>query len=77
MAVTAAGPSDVRATLEVGGVAETVTVEGKGTFIIEDERIIADEKTAIMCAPMVPHGFSADQGERLVVLAVVTPAETE
>ena len=52
-------------------------VEGKGTFTVGDETIVADEKTAVMCDPMVLHGFSADQGEKLVVLAVVTPAEEE
>jgi hypothetical protein len=26
---------------------------------------------------MVPHGFRADTGERLVIMAVVTPAEME
>lgn len=50
-------------------------VEGKGTFIVGDERIEADEKTGILCDPMVPHGFEANKGERLVVMAVVTPAE--
>ena len=50
-------------------------VEGKGTFIVGDEEIVADEKTAILCDPMIPHGFRADQGERLVVMAVVTPVE--
>ena len=33
VAVTAAGPADVRATLEVGGVAETVTVEGRSVLV--------------------------------------------
>jgi quercetin dioxygenase-like cupin family protein len=51
--------------------------EGKGTFIVGEESLEADEKTAILCDPMVPHGFSADKGERLVVMAVVTPAEEE
>lgn len=50
-------------------------VEGRGTFIVGDERIEADEKTSILCDPMVPHGFAADKGEKLVVLAVVTPAD--
>ncbi|UCD35105.1 MAG: cupin domain-containing protein [Nitrospiraceae bacterium] len=50
-------------------------VEGKGTFAVGDEKIVADEKTCIPCDPMVPHGFSADQGQRLVVMAVVTPVE--
>ncbi len=50
-------------------------VEGKGEFIVGDEVIEADEKTAILCDPMVPHGFKASRGERLVVMAVVTPAE--
>lgn len=50
-------------------------VEGKGEFIVGDEVIEADEKTAILCDPMVPHGFKASKGERLVVMAVVTPAE--
>jgi quercetin dioxygenase-like cupin family protein len=52
-------------------------VEGKGVFIVGDEEIEADEKTAILCDPMVPHGFRASLGERLVVMAVVTPAEQE
>ena len=52
-------------------------VEGKGTFSVGDEEVVADAKTAILCDPMVPHGFRADQGERLVVMAVVTPVETE
>ena len=29
-------------------------VQGKGTFIVGDERIEADEKTCILCDPMVP-----------------------
>ncbi len=50
-------------------------VDGKGTFTVGDENIAADEKTCILCDPMVPHGFRADRGERLVVMAVVTPVE--
>ncbi len=50
-------------------------VEGKGEFMVGDEVIEADEKTAIMCRPMVPHGFRASKGQRLAVMAVVTPAE--
>ncbi|HSG01471.1 MAG TPA: carboxypeptidase-like regulatory domain-containing protein, partial [Vicinamibacterales bacterium] len=33
VALTAGGPADIRVTLEVGGVSETVTVEGKGTLV--------------------------------------------
>ena len=50
-------------------------VEGKGTFTVGDEKIEADEKTCILCDPMIPHGFEADKGEKLVVMAVVTPVE--
>ena len=50
-------------------------VEGKGTFTVGDEKIIADAKTCIPCDPNVPHGFAADQGEDLVVMAVVTPVD--
>ncbi len=50
-------------------------VEGKGTFTVGDESIEADEKTCIPCDPMVLHGFTADKGEKLVVMAVVTPVE--
>jgi quercetin dioxygenase-like cupin family protein len=50
-------------------------VEGRGTFTVGEETVEADEKTCILCDPMVPHGFSADKGEKLVVMAVVTPAE--
>ncbi|MBI5408073.1 MAG: cupin domain-containing protein [Nitrospirae bacterium] len=50
-------------------------VEGKGTFTVGDEKIEAAEKTCILCEPMTPHGFTADKGERLVVMAVVTPVE--
>ncbi len=50
-------------------------VEGRGVFTVGDEDIEADGKTAILCDPMVPHGFRASKGERLVVMAVVTPAE--
>lgn len=50
-------------------------VEGSGVFIVGDEEIEADEKTAILCDPMVPHGFKASNGERLVVMAVVTAVE--
>ncbi len=49
-------------------------VEGKGIFTVGDEEIEADEKTCILCDPMVPHGFRATD-ERLVVMAVVTPVE--
>ena len=50
-------------------------VEGKGTFTVGEEKIVADEKTCIPCDPHGPHGFAADQGEKLVVMAVVTPVE--
>ena len=50
-------------------------VEGRGTFTVGDDKIEADEKTAILCDAMVPHGFAADKGENLVVMAVVTPVE--
>lgn len=50
-------------------------VEGSGTFTVGEESIVADEKTCILCDPMVPHGFSADRGQRLVVMAVVTPSD--
>lgn len=50
-------------------------VEGKGTFTVGEESFEADEKTAIPCDPMVLHGFNADKGERLVVMAIVTPVD--
>jgi quercetin dioxygenase-like cupin family protein len=50
-------------------------VQGKGTFTVGEEKIEADEKTCILCDPMVPHGFAADKGEKLVVMAIVTPVE--
>jgi quercetin dioxygenase-like cupin family protein len=50
-------------------------VQGKGVFTVGDEEFEADEKTAILCDPMVPHGFAASKGERLVVMAVVTPVD--
>lgn len=50
-------------------------VEGRGTFTVGEETLEAAEKTCILCDPMVPHGFSADKGDKLVVMAVVTPAE--
>lgn len=50
-------------------------VSGRGTFIVGDEKVMADEKTCILCEPSVLHGFMADQGEDLVVMAVVTPVE--
>jgi quercetin dioxygenase-like cupin family protein len=50
-------------------------VEGRGTFTVGEERIEADEKTCILCDPTVPHGFAADKGEKLVVMAIVTPVE--
>ncbi len=50
-------------------------VEGKGTFTVGDEKIEAGEKTCVLCDPNVPHGFSADRGEKLVVMAIVTPVD--
>lgn len=50
-------------------------VEGKGTFTVGEEKVEADEKTCVLCEPNVPHGFAADKGEKLVVMAVVTPVE--
>jgi len=50
-------------------------VEGKGEFTVGEEVFEADEKTAILCDPMVPHGFKASKGDKLVVMAVVTPVE--
>jgi quercetin dioxygenase-like cupin family protein len=52
-------------------------VEGKGTFTVGDEEIIADQGTAIVCEPMVEHGFSANLGSRLTVMAVVTAVDME
>lgn len=52
-------------------------LEGKGTFAVGEESIVAAAGTAIACDPMVPHGFSADQGERLVVMAVVVAVEMD
>lgn len=49
-------------------------VEGRGVFKVGDEEIEADEKTCVLCEPMTPHGFRAKES-RLVVMAVVTPAE--
>src|SRR3970282_1782911 len=45
-------------------------VQGRGTFIIGDDKVEADERTCILCEPMVSHGFLADKGEKLVVMAV-------
>ncbi len=50
-------------------------VQGKGTFTVGDEKIEAGEKTAILCDPSVPHGFEANKGSDLVVMAVVTPVD--
>ena len=50
-------------------------VEGKGTFTVGEEKMEADEKTCILCEPNVLHGFAADKGEKLVVMAIVTPVE--
>ncbi len=50
-------------------------VEGKGTVTVGEESSEVDEKTCIPCDPMVEHGFSADKGESLVVMAIVTPVE--
>jgi len=50
-------------------------VQGKGTFTVGDEKIEANEKTCILCDPQVLHGFDANKGEDLVVMAVVTPVE--
>jgi quercetin dioxygenase-like cupin family protein len=50
-------------------------VAGKGSFTVGDETVEADEKTCVLCDPMTPHGFKADKGTHLVVMAVVTPVE--
>ncbi|HEX9022073.1 MAG TPA: cupin domain-containing protein [Nitrospirota bacterium] len=50
-------------------------VQGRGTFTVGDEKVEADEMTCILCDPNVPHGFAADRGENLVVMAIVTPVE--
>ncbi|MBI5056450.1 MAG: cupin domain-containing protein [Nitrospirae bacterium] len=50
-------------------------VEGRGTFTVGEEKLEAGEKTCVLCDPMVQHGFNADKGERLVVMAVVTPVD--
>lgn len=52
-------------------------VEGKGTFTVGTEKFEADAQTCIPCDPMVEHGFDADKGDRLVVMAVVTPVDSE
>lgn len=50
-------------------------VQGKGTFTVGDEKIEADEKTCILCEPQVLHGFDANKGVDLVVMAIVTPVD--
>jgi len=50
-------------------------VEGRGTFKIGEEEVEADEKTCLLCDPMIQHGFKADKGSKLVVMAVVTPVD--
>lgn len=50
-------------------------VEGKGTFTVGEEKVEADEKTCILCDPNVLHGFAANKGEKLVVMAIVTPVD--
>ncbi|MDA8326430.1 MAG: cupin domain-containing protein [Nitrospiraceae bacterium] len=50
-------------------------VEGSGVFTVGDRQIEADKETAILCDPMVEHGFKASKGERLVVMAVVVAVE--
>ncbi len=50
-------------------------VEGKGTVKVGEEEVEADEKTCVLCDPLVPHGFKADKASRFVVMAVVTPVD--
>jgi quercetin dioxygenase-like cupin family protein len=50
-------------------------VQGQGTFSVGEEKVEADEKTCILCDPMVPHGFDANKGQDLVVMAIVTPVD--
>ena len=50
-------------------------VEGSGVFTVGDRQIEAGRETAVLCDPMVEHGFKASKGERLVVMAVVVAAE--
>ena len=50
-------------------------VQGKGTFTVGEEKIEAGEMTCILCDPNVTHGFAADKGEKLVVMAIVTPVD--
>ncbi|MDA8092123.1 MAG: cupin domain-containing protein [Nitrospiraceae bacterium] len=50
-------------------------VEGSGTFTVGDQQIEAGEKSAILCDPMVEHGFKASKGQRLVVMAVVVAVD--
>jgi quercetin dioxygenase-like cupin family protein len=50
-------------------------VQGKGTFTVGDEKVEADEKTCILCEPQVSHGFDANKGVDLVVMAIVTPVD--
>ncbi len=52
-------------------------IQGKGTVLVGDEKIEVQEKVAVLCDPMVPHGFVADKGEDLVIMAVVTPVDME
>ncbi len=50
-------------------------VEGSGAFTVGGEQIEAGPQTAILCDPMVEHGFKASKGQRLVVMAVVVAAD--
>ena len=50
-------------------------VEGSGAFTVGDQQIEAGEKSAILCEPMVEHGFKATKGRRLVVMAVVVAVD--
>ena len=50
-------------------------VQGSGTVTVGEEQSVIDEKTCILCDPNVPHGFAADRGSDLVMMAVVTPVD--
>ncbi len=50
-------------------------VQGKGVILVGEDKVQATEGTAVVCDPMVLHGFEADDNEPLVVMAVVTAVE--
>ena len=52
-------------------------IEGRGTFIIDDQEVPVEETSLLLVPARVKHGISADKESHLVVMFIKAPGTTK